>query len=371
MHARFTALLVAAAALVMSVRADTPVAVNAPSYDDARYEVLGNVLAHFRDHGVLTRGQYERGLAHGRRVNAHAANERWAVVTYLGGNGGRETHGYMYGVYSVKARMKALGMSPRVDQVVFYNHATPKKYVEVLEGWLGPENVIFTNMENDLPVSFKEGAKSHELWVGVFAKLVFFNLTRYDRLITLDNDVLIRQNIEHWFWDYPPPAATHARAEMEWNSGAMVIKPSKHVFQQLITHLNATRRWKRQYFTNITFADNWNSGIGQQGFLSAYFTHDDNPDRMSTMPYGNSILSSDLRLERNLYFWKFRNSRIETVHLTVDKPWRRVRGKLDPVICEVLWEWNRSVTGIEEYGLGPLRYDYLGDCPKTVWRGLQ
>ena len=133
------------------------------------------------------------------------ANERWAVVTYLGGDGGRETHGYMYGVYSVKARMKALGMSPRVDQVVFYNHVTPKEYVEVLEGWLGPENVIFTNIENDLPVSFKEGAKSHELWVGVFAKLVFFNLTRYDRLITLDNDVLIRQNIEHWFWNYPPP----------------------------------------------------------------------------------------------------------------------------------------------------------------------
>lgn len=99
--------------------------------------------------------------------------------------------------------MKALGMSPRVDQVVFYNHATPKKYVEILEGWLGPENVIFTNIENDLAAFFKE-AKSRELWAGVFSKLVFFNLTRYDRLITLDNDVLIRQNIEHWFWDYPP-----------------------------------------------------------------------------------------------------------------------------------------------------------------------
>ena len=301
--------------------------------------------------------------ASSRADTLHGGNKRWAVVTYLGGNGrGPETHGYMYGVYSIKTRMKALGMSARVDQVVFYNHATPKTYIEVLEGWLGPENVIFTDIERLLNPLLKKSQK-REVWAAVFSKLVFFNLTRYDRLITLDNDVLIRQSIEHWFWDYPPPAATHARAEMEWNSGAMVINPSKSVFRKLIGHVNATRRWKKEYYTDSTFADNWNSGDSDQGFLSAYFTHDDTPERMSTMPYGNSILSSDLRLERNLYFWKFRNRRIETVHLTIDKPWRARRGKPDPVICEVLWEWNRSVTGIGEYGVAPLRSDYLRDCP--------
>lgn len=226
MHTHFTALLVAAAASEMSFRADAAVAHNVSTWNvsindnanDARVlpNVLADVLAHFRDHGVLTKDQYERGLAHGRHVQAYAKDERWAVVTYLGGNGvGAETHGYMYGVYSVKARMKALGMSPRVDQVVFYNHATPKKYVEILEGWLGPENVIFTNIENDLAAFLKE-AKSRELWAGVFSKLVFFNLTRYDRLITLDNDVLIRQNIEHWFWDYPPPLLLRMHAP-RWN----------------------------------------------------------------------------------------------------------------------------------------------------------
>jgi alpha-N-acetylglucosamine transferase len=272
----------------------------------------------------------------------------------------------MYGVFSIKSRMEALGMSPKVDQVVFINHKTPERYVQVLHQWLEPENVILTTIESDTHMTEFKKDKSHELWTAVFTKLVFFNLTRYDRLITLDNDVLIRHNIESWFWKYPPPAATHARAVMEWNSGAMVIKPDTQVFQQLMKYLSVTRRWKGKYFSNTTLPDLWNAGYGQQGFLSAYFTHDDIPERMSTMPYGNSVLSSDLRLENNLYFWKFRNSRIETVHLTVDKPWRKNRAGAAPVICEVLQEWKTSVAGIEDYGVGPLPYDYLEGCPKLT-----
>jgi alpha-N-acetylglucosamine transferase len=66
--------------------------------------------------------------------------------------------------------------------------------------------------------------------------LSFFNLTQYDKVIGLDNDVFLRQNIAQWF-DYPAPAATQARGTIEWNSGAMVIEPNEEIYNTLLKYI--------------------------------------------------------------------------------------------------------------------------------------
>jgi hypothetical protein len=69
-----------------------------------------------------------------------------------------------------------------------------------------------------------------------FSKIEFFNLTQYDKVIGLDNDVFLRQNIAQWF-DYPAPAATQARGTIEWNSGAMVIEPNEEIYNTLLKYI--------------------------------------------------------------------------------------------------------------------------------------
>ena len=83
----------------------------------------------------------------------------------------------------------------------------------LIESWLGKENVWPVNKS----ILRKKVPKGNQLWGAVFSKLEFFNLTMFDKVIALDNDILIRRNIEHWF-DLPAPAATQERGSIEWNS---------------------------------------------------------------------------------------------------------------------------------------------------------
>jgi len=74
------------------------------------------------------------------------------------------------------------------------------------------------------------------VWKGTFNKLWLFNLTEFDKVIMMDADVLIRTHINHWF-DYPTPCAIQAGDNISWNTGALVIRPDTHVFEQMLSQL--------------------------------------------------------------------------------------------------------------------------------------
>lgn len=199
------------------------------------------------------------------------------------------------------------------------------------------------------------------LWEGVFNKLFLFNLTQYDKLIRLDCDVLIRQNIRHWF-DYETPCAIQAHDELEWNSGVMVISPSRTVFDALMTKLPSVQKLERKKTFDVDEPDTWNSGVGEQGFLSSYFTRSTDPAlRMKTMPTEDAICISSLLLKNMQYFWYRRNHIFNTVHMTTEKPWNKGVAPDNPVQCEVLREWQKSVDGIERYNL-TITNQYLKNC---------
>ena len=168
--------------------------------------------------------------------------------------------------------------------------------------------------DNDVIRKLLLSNKAGGLWLGVFNKLLLYNLTDYDKLIRLDNDILIRRNIRYWF-DYDTPCGVQAHDQLEWNLGAMVITPNQTILQDMLAKLpyvvkrHAKPHVDKPYakprtdfklkkaLVNLTEPDGWNSGIGKQGFLSSYFTTSIDPAlRMKTMPMENSIAISSLIL---------------------------------------------------------------------------
>jgi len=195
------------------------------------------------------------------------------------------------------------------------------------------------------------------VWGQVFSKLEFFNLTQFDKVIGLDNDIFIRQSIAHWF-DYPAPAATQARGTIEWNSGAMVIEPSTDLYNKLIEYIPKTRQFKPDWDDGI---DTWNSGQGHQGFLSSFFTSNVTSLTMFTMDYGASVLSSDLMEQKaNAYFWRYRRDSVETVHLT-HKPWKSEAAPSKQDACEMYREWLETVADAPRNRMPPLK-NFLRNC---------
>jgi hypothetical protein len=192
-------------------------------------------------------------------------------------------------------------------------------------------------------------------------------MTDFDRLITLDTDVLIRTNIMHWF-DYPTPCGTQPVGEIEQNSGAMVIEPSKKHFDQMMQILPKATR-----YTNEVQGENWNSGHGQQGFISSFFTASYNvSERMKTMPIESAPLSSYLckgpRSTKLSYFKRFRPHIFETVHFTIHKLYlnRKILTK-DSFLCDMFQEWFESIQGMDDnFYQNATQHDRFEKCPNAT-----
>lgn len=272
--------------------------------------------------------------------------KRYAVVNFVD----RKSKS-LWGIYSIHKQMLKFQMLPSIQHVVLVASDMKKNDKELLIEWLGKDNVI------QIDETFIRNKVPDGVWANVFSKLEFFNLTQFDKVIGLDNDIFIRQNLKHWF-DYPAPAATQSRGAIEWNSGAMVIEPSTELYNKLVEYIPRTRRFSSSKDNGI---DTWNSGQGHQGFLSAFFTSNVTSERMFTMSYGASILSSDLMSERsNAYFWRYRRNAVETVHLT-HKPWKDEAAPAKQDACEMYREWLETVADAPSDRLEPL-HNFLRNC---------
>lgn len=281
-------------------------------------------------------------------IPAKRAHRRLAVATFL------DKPVHMYGTYAIKQQMDKFNMSQAgVALVVVVPTSFPEenqKLWEILNQWVPSEHLY--QVDREYIIDKLNGG----LWRGTFNKLWLFNLTNYDTAIILDQDIHIRTSLMHWF-DFPTPCATQKFDSFEWNSGAMVISPSTAVFDELIELLPRVTAHEG----NGTH-DNLNSGFGQQGFLSSFFTQADHPSlRMKTMGKEASVLSSEIRKGTFDYFLNHRDHIIETIHLTTMKPWLTRTVTRNGRLCTVLREWAESVKGYQEAGLGPLP-DYTRDC---------
>lgn len=279
---------------------------------------------------------------------------RLAVATFVDGPG------HVYGVYSIKQQMEKFNMTAQgVKLVTVVDTGFPRRFAKewgILHQWFHSSDIYQVNK------AYIASKINDDLWSGTFNKLWLFNLTDYDTVIVLDQDVLIRTSLMHWF-DYPTPCATQAQDQIEWNSGAMVISPDTDVFNAMALTLPKVHKLTPESFASPV--DNLNSGYHDQGFLSAFFTTSRTAaGRMKTLPTEASILSSSLRRPQFRYFAERRRHILETIHFTVDKPWRGQTAPNHAAVCDMLREWKASVAGMEAYGLA-VENDYLRNCPKA------
>ena len=146
-------------------------------------------------------------------------------------------------------------------------------------------------------------------WSNTFSKLLIFGMTEFKKIVFLDSDMMVVQNIDHLF-EKPHLSAVAAGqfypGNEKWkdlNSGIMVVVPRKDEEKRLIKHLNTM---------NLT------NGFGDQDVLQSY--------------YSSWKKQSELHLEEeyNVFFkyepyfiYKFPNKKIKVIHFVGKvKPWK-------------------------------------------------
>ena len=168
-----------------------------------------------------------------------------------------------------------------------------------------------------------------------FCKLALWKLTEYRRVVFLDADTLVVQNIDKLF-GYPEfcaaPNLYETLADMHrLNSGVFVAKPSTATFDAMLAQLDAPGVfWRRT----------------DQTFLERYF-----PD-WHGLPYTCNAL-------QYLYFnlpqlWRWKSIRV--VHYQYEKPWQESHPKADS-LKPLIDLWHAVLEG------KPLPSNLVDPCP--------
>lgn len=105
--------------------------------------------------------------------------------------------------------------------------------------------------------------QSYNHWAFTFDKLHVWGLTQYEKIVFLDSDMIVVQNIDHLFGKEPFSAAVAGGRLFNWtklNSGLMVIKPDTAVESDLVKLAPSVIK---------SFRDK-NLSVGDQDVIQAY-----------------------------------------------------------------------------------------------------
>ena len=105
-----------------------------------------------------------------------------------------------------------------------------------------------------------------DYWKETLFKLKVFDLTQFDKLVFLDSDMIVLNNLDHLF-DHPHMSCVAAGQELhaDWvdlNSGIMVIEPSHRDYLGLEALIDPVYEKKHSL----------GKGIGDQDIIEAYFS---------------------------------------------------------------------------------------------------
>jgi len=119
--------------------------------------------------------------------SSYHKHRRLAVANFIGQSGTAQADDLLYGVYSIHQQLIKYNMihnntnEEGVTHVAIVVNSTKQEHIDILTTWLGKENIkiVFNDYIMDR-ISSKQG-----LWKGVFGKLHYFNLTEFDKVISL------------------------------------------------------------------------------------------------------------------------------------------------------------------------------------------
>lgn len=153
-------------------------------------------------------------------------------------------------------------------------------------------------------------------WNDTLDKLYIFELTQFDKIVYLDSDMIVLENIDKLF-NYPHMSAVVAGksypGNYEWvklNSGCMVIKPEEGLSHKLIEIIPKVSR-KKEFF-------------GDQDIIQEYYnTWEYDKDKILDETYNIFFCYMEYYIKKLEYDLKGNNS-IKIVHFTgSEKPWMK------------------------------------------------
>lgn len=186
-----------------------------------------------------------------RPKTVHAKHERFAYVVALWGTDPQHVLGAMVLAYSLRRT------GTQHDLVCMHTPDVPAPALRLLarSGWIlrSVEYVwatarLFTSPGNRFQ--------------GVFTKLRAFSLVEYSKVLILDSDLLVRDNIDHIF-DLPAPAAMHRGVACGYRHGDKMtghhfFAGSRPGFDLTTNYWNSDEGWK----TNVKGPWSWGQATG-------------------------------------------------------------------------------------------------------------
>lgn len=113
-----------------------------------------------------------------------------------------------------------------------------------------------------LNIKLDEYEYNIERFRDAFNKLYIWSLTKYDKLIYLDCDMLVYKNIDHLF---NKKSISAVQGRPLFNSGLIVLKPNMKIFNDLNNFINTPDKWIKNK------RDLLGKSINDQALLGNYF----------------------------------------------------------------------------------------------------
>lgn len=207
------------------------------------------------------------------------------------------TDSYLPGVLALFESIKRTNTSIS-DFVVIINQGIKKETINKLK-----ENGIIVKMipQIEVPQEIKEKNILFPHWNNTFDKFNIFDLTEYDKVVYLDSDIYVSENIDELFEKQNLSAVVAGKSypfNKNWNelnSGVMVIEPKEGIREELIKHMNEMKKRKvkikaphkkdfKRFFSNISLLKIKDKicksfqGIGDQDVMEDFFDWRNKPE---------------------------------------------------------------------------------------------
>jgi lipopolysaccharide biosynthesis glycosyltransferase len=208
--------------------------------------------------------------------------------------------GYLPGVEALGKSLEAHGTKvPRVVLVTAdVSDAARKRLSE--QGWQVRE---VEPLDNPNP----EKARLFERFRNVFTKLRTWELVDLSKVVLLDADVITLQNIDELFERPSISAAPDFFLPDRFNSGLLVIEPSKELFARMQGAL-----WETPSYDG-----------GDQGFLNEFFSDWYAMDVSHRLPAGYNLQNFIFQfLQGHPSLKQALQREAKVIHYSVQKPWR-------------------------------------------------
>lgn len=250
--------------------------------------------------------------------------KKYAFVTVL------TTDDYLIGVLSLNEALKRV--NSKYPFVVVVNNNVKEETIKKMSD-LGIAVKKVKSIDIPEGVLDKNEGTNYTRWNNTFDKLRIFSLTEFDKIVCLDSDMYIRENIDELF-EQEHMAATIDRHYcaidsnyIEMTSGVMVVVPEKDLDLKIAENIIAVKNKLNQF--------------GDQDLIQEYYSNWKNEENLHLpLIYNMFILHLDYFIKENgnitsncKDFQKYNLDDLKIIHfICKKKPWQFTKKEIDTYI---------------------------------------